>query len=401
MNNIAQQYANLHHRQSEYGVTDWKLIRYAEVLGSSLCGQRLIDYGCGKGALGQAITARTDMEVVSFDPYVPKFSVRPTGRFDILVNTDVLEHIPEDQLDAALGDMRSFSDRCFFVISTRYADTLLDDGMNAHCTVRPEEWWREKIAGHFSYVERVVLTAPDTCAFVTWRISRAARRKLRKIDGGSLRTRKIRKLKAALWPMTAVAVSTIKNCFGWYAQESDLMRDLAGKTVAVVGNARSLSRATYGQEIDAHDVVIRFNRAPIASLRSHGSKTDWIAGGVPLDEEFLKRRGVRRTLWVAPYRQYLSRRMLSDKSLFLDSIKNNQRLVKILNRQPSSGLVVIDMVHRSNSKKIDLYGFDFFESLSLSGFATQDTNTHNFDSERLFVAALCKEDSRFHLHLSE
>ena len=52
-------------------------------------------------------------------------------------------------------------------------------------------------------------------------------------------------------PLAALSVS-----------QKALLGDLAGKSVALVGNARALAEGQAGAAIDAHDVVIRINRAP-------------------------------------------------------------------------------------------------------------------------------------------
>ena len=49
---------------------------------------------------------------------------------------------------------------------------------------------------------------------------------------------------------------------------------LKGKSVAIVGNAKSLFNELYGEEIDHHDVVIRFTHGYITKPESQGTKTD-------------------------------------------------------------------------------------------------------------------------------
>ncbi|MBL8580121.1 MAG: glycosyltransferase family 29 protein [Mesorhizobium sp.] len=397
MTDFASQYQDIHARQEGYGVASVKLARYAEIMGLSIGYQRLIDYGCGKGTLGKAI-ARTGIDVCCYDPYVHEFSDRPRGRFDLLVSTDVLEHIPEPDLDAVLADMSSLSHKCFFVISTRYADTLLSNGQNAHCTVRPDEWWQARVGAHFEHVEKIPLTVPDTCSFITWPLATAARRRLRKVDGGSLKRRKIKKLKAATWPLFATLASTTKACLGRYASQGDLFGEVRGKSISVVGNARSLGAGNHGQEIDSHDLVVRFNKAPIFSVQSSGTRTDWIATGIALDDGFIKRRGVKRVLWLSPFRRELTPSMVRDRSLFLEPRQNHHRLTKLLGRRPSSGLILLDLLSISQCGRVDIYGFDFFKSRSLSGHATAETADHNFSAEREFVSHLCRRDDRFVLH---
>jgi CDP-diacylglycerol pyrophosphatase len=68
-----------------------------------------------------------------------------------------------------------------------------------------------------------------------------------------------------------------------------LAADVSGKTIALVGNARSLLQAKHGKRIDEADIVIRINSAPTSAPESHGRRTDWHALAIRNSRE-LKRR---------------------------------------------------------------------------------------------------------------
>uniref|UniRef100_A0A061S024 beta-galactoside alpha-(2,6)-sialyltransferase n=1 Tax=Tetraselmis sp. GSL018 TaxID=582737 RepID=A0A061S024_9CHLO len=56
--------------------------------------------------------------------------------------------------------------------------------------------------------------------------------------------------------------------------ESDLLSKKGWGSCAVVGNSGSVLQSAHGEEIDAHDTVVRFNRAPTRDFEQHvGSKT--------------------------------------------------------------------------------------------------------------------------------
>jgi hypothetical protein len=69
-----------------------------------------------------------------------------------------------------------------------------------------------------------------------------------------------------------------------------LLQELEGKSVALVGNAKSLVDARYGAVIDAADIVIRLNSAPLPAILSHGSRTTWIALSAPISHDALRAR---------------------------------------------------------------------------------------------------------------
>lgn len=109
----------------------------------------LLDYGSGKGRqyMDGSIAARWGAMPVLFDPAVRGLDARPGGTFDGVICTDVLEHIPEDEVEAVVSDIFGFADKFVFLsICTREARKTLPDGRNCHLTVKPEQWWLSLIA---------------------------------------------------------------------------------------------------------------------------------------------------------------------------------------------------------------------------------------------------------------
>lgn len=107
----------------------------------------ILDYGCGKGKLD--VPQR-------YDPAMKEFSKEPVPA-DLVVCTDVMEHIEPEFLDNVLSHIKSLAkQKAWFVISCRDARKTLPDGRNAHIIVRPPAWWLEKLSQYFtikSYVE--------------------------------------------------------------------------------------------------------------------------------------------------------------------------------------------------------------------------------------------------------
>ena len=108
----------------------------------------LLDYGSGKGA---QYTERKVQEAwgglvpACYDPGVPGIDVKPGGRFEGVICTDVIEHIPPETVEQdyleAIGYATKFA---FFCIYTGPSRKFLPDGRNAHLTQRPQKWWVEK-----------------------------------------------------------------------------------------------------------------------------------------------------------------------------------------------------------------------------------------------------------------
>jgi hypothetical protein len=165
--------------------------------------------------------------------------------------------------------------------------------------------------------------------------------------------------------------------------------------LALVGNAQSLSATAQGAAIDAADLVIRLNRAPMPEARSHGTRTDVLACATSLSAAQLHHLNPKLLLWMSPKRKRLSWAMARRQGFALPPLDTYVRLKAHLNAPPTTGLMMIDLLSHSPATKITLYGFDFFTSLSLSGRRTAAQVPHNFQAERAFVSALLARDPRF------
>lgn len=109
----------------------------------------LLDYGSGKGSLHQGKTKIWGVEVTLFDPAVKGIDNLPDKKFDAVICTDVLEHIPEDELDETLTNIFDRADKLVYLsISTKPAKKTLPNGMNCHVTVKGKDWWIEKISAY-------------------------------------------------------------------------------------------------------------------------------------------------------------------------------------------------------------------------------------------------------------
>jgi hypothetical protein len=120
------------------------------------CAKSILDYGAGKGLQYRdvrveipggpkypSIPAYWGIESLTcYDPAYEPFRQLPTGPFDGVVCTDVLEHCPEGDLEWILGELFTLARRFVFASVACYPATKrLPTGENAHCTVRPQGWW--------------------------------------------------------------------------------------------------------------------------------------------------------------------------------------------------------------------------------------------------------------------
>lgn len=178
------------------------------------------------------------------------------------------------------------------------------------------------------------------------------------------------------------------------AAESALMADLAGRHVALVGNARGLAEGANGDAIDAADVVVRMNSAPIPHPRSHGTRTDWLGVSVAVSPELVAERAPQRLIWVTSRRKRLPLWMARDPRFALYPAARHAELARRLGGRPTTGLMLLDLVTASQATRITLWGFDFFATQSLSGRRRAADVPHDFAAEAAYVAALTALDPR-------
>lgn len=106
----------------------------------------IIDYGCGKGKLLESITTKYGITGVGYDPGVKEFMATPKKPADLLVCTDVLEHIEPAKIDNVLAHIDSlFTKSAYLLIDTIPAIKNLADGRNAHLILENQDWWTNKI----------------------------------------------------------------------------------------------------------------------------------------------------------------------------------------------------------------------------------------------------------------
>lgn len=180
--------------------------------------------------------------------------------------------------------------------------------------------------------------------------------------------------------------------------QADLLADFAGRTVSLVGNARGLADARLGGGIDGSDLVIRINRAPKPFAHSHGARTDLLALAVGIDADAIAKLSPKRVLWMSHKRKRLPWHVASRPGFYLHPQAEYERLKTALGSQPTTGAMMIDLLARSKAARIDLYGFDFFATLSLTGSRTAEQVPHDFNAEAAWVHALIARDPRFRLH---
>lgn len=156
---LAEEYRKIVEGGTEnfYGLT---IVKHAREIGALMTrhwAQTAIDIGCGRGdqykkpyLLQKHWGLR---EVTLYDPAFAEHSQLPDRdkRFDAVLCSDVLEHIPEEELDQFIGELFKRAEKFVWAsVCCRKAKKRFEDGTNMHVTVRPIHWWLSRFTaiGH-------------------------------------------------------------------------------------------------------------------------------------------------------------------------------------------------------------------------------------------------------------
>ena len=184
-NKLISEYREIH-ASTDWGGTSIKNIGYILPHIESLSPISIIDYGCGKSALLDAIDVSSVVTKVKYDPAIPEYDKLDPGPYDLLLNVDVLEHIPEEALDEVLTEMARISTNAILIVDTKPAKLKLSNGENAHVCLHNHAWWQQKLEQYFGTLYAIKVRRSGRAAFRTWPIGSSERINL---AGNNLATR--------------------------------------------------------------------------------------------------------------------------------------------------------------------------------------------------------------------
>lgn len=135
---------DMHARVKDWGSDGHKQARTVKELITRFGARTILDYGCGKETLRDAL-APEGMRIQGYDPGIAGKAGMPKP-VDLVVCMDVLEHVEPKHLTAVLAHIERVAEvAAYFCISTRSANATLPGGRNAHLIVKEGNWWLEKI----------------------------------------------------------------------------------------------------------------------------------------------------------------------------------------------------------------------------------------------------------------
>jgi len=134
-------YAHIHAAKPNYGSGMRLHFTHISAVLTLLDFKKIIDFGCGKGLMADELNRLKIAEVTKYDPAISSYNVIPNSKFDCIINTDVMEHIPESEIPAVLDQFKKLSSSAIIIPHLGKAKLILPNGENAHCTIKtPDEW---------------------------------------------------------------------------------------------------------------------------------------------------------------------------------------------------------------------------------------------------------------------
>jgi len=152
---LINQYKILHNEKDNYGSAASSFKYYfkdiLELIRSNDL-KKILDFGCGKGVLVKKLNSQ-NVNCIGYDPAVENFKSFPSDidDFDLVVSTDVFEHLNENCMTEEFDLIKSCNPKfLYFNIATNTAVNKLPNGINCHTIVKKHSWWEEKITTEFS-----------------------------------------------------------------------------------------------------------------------------------------------------------------------------------------------------------------------------------------------------------
>ncbi len=139
----------LHETNKSYGCSGQKYADLVMQLVMQLKAKSVLDYGCGKCTLSNSLP---QVPITNYDPCIEGLD-EPPEPHEVVVCTDVLEHIEPEFVDNVINDLVRLTQKALFIqVATRPAQKTLSDGRNAHVSVHNAEWWMQKILPHLRMI---------------------------------------------------------------------------------------------------------------------------------------------------------------------------------------------------------------------------------------------------------
>lgn len=161
-----KQYELLYKIKKNYGKTSIKLYDMLKKIINDLNISSVLDYGCGKSKLLDLIKKNSKIKIFKYDPAIKKYSKLTKNKTDLVICTDVLQHVPLYDLDRVLKEIKSKGIYILFYIKCTNHKTKLPNKTYANCTVYDKKWWLEKLSNYYDDIKEIKISDLTSVCFI-------------------------------------------------------------------------------------------------------------------------------------------------------------------------------------------------------------------------------------------
>lgn len=161
-----KQYELLYKIKKNYGKTSIKLYDMLEKIINDLNILSVLDYGCGKSKLLDLIKKNKKIKIYRYDPAIKKYSKLTKNKVNLVICTDVLQHVPLYDLDRVLKEIKSKGVYVLFYIKCTNHKTKLPNKTYANCTVYDKKWWLEKLSNYYDDIKEIKISDLTSVCFI-------------------------------------------------------------------------------------------------------------------------------------------------------------------------------------------------------------------------------------------
>ena len=179
--NYVEQYKLLNDKNKLYyesNLSIFNMVNEISLFINYLKPKNILDYGVLLKLLKHKYTK---INIDGYDPAIKEFSVIPNNHYNMIINTDVLEHIPKSDIGDVVNHIKSLSNNVFFCLHHGKAWTILPNGENAHITIEPKEWYHNLMRNYFDIIIPLNARNPINSIVITFNINKRIFNKYNKI----------------------------------------------------------------------------------------------------------------------------------------------------------------------------------------------------------------------------
>jgi len=143
------------HQTSEWGMAGLGHVSHIIDLANRIKAKNILDYGSGCGRTANELRKK-NFEVLEYEPGIPskrknlKLINGINFKTDLIICTDVLEHLERNKLSNVLKHLKSINCMYYYItIGSGPAHRILSNGDNAHLIQEDDDWWHDILSKIF------------------------------------------------------------------------------------------------------------------------------------------------------------------------------------------------------------------------------------------------------------